>query len=280
MVEKTRDCQSDGFTAKRVSLKLQERQHPLQNHAGVRLYFDKRRRKFITNNINHETPYRCSLSQQNGLAATRGKTFMEPTFSARKRLREKEKERVEEQDNVMELSCKPSNSLLILPRISQGARPLVSIPMSSPKENKDLKDPKTGHFEGTPEIIRPKNAREYWEKKTRVLRKQKSDFVESQRSYEDIMRLREKHLVSCDLVKSTTPRSHQLALPQLRLQTTQRLKYFEYRKTSEEIFDDDYSSSEGEEQVVVSDFSRTLNDGSKIIASNHKLSIEVFMPKL
>lgn len=283
-MENTKKRQDDVFRAKNINLKLQDRQ-PRREHCNeFRFYFDKKLRKCMTNNINPETPYRCSLSHQNGLAATRGKVLMEPTFSARKRLREKELEKEREQENGPKFNFKKPNSLLVLPKISQESRPLVSIPVSS-KEN-NVKGSKIGHFEKQfPDLITPRSAREHWESKTRVLKDQRPDLKESQRRYEDVMRLRETHLVSCNLVKSTrVPRHHQLNLPQLRPKPeTQNLKYFQYRKANEDFYDESISSSseDEEEQVLLSDdFSRTLNDGSRIIASNHKLSIEVFMPKI
>lgn len=281
-MENTRNCQDDVFRAKNINLKLQDRQPPREHGNEFRFYFDKKLRKCVSStNINPETPYRCSLSHQNGLAAIRGKVLMEPTFSARKRVREKELDK--ERENAPELNFKKPNSLLVLPKISQESQPLVSIPVSS-KGNK-IKGSNVGHIEKQfPDLISPRNAREHWENRTRVLKHQKPDLKESQRRYEDVMRLRETHLLSCNLVKSTQVQaSHHLNLPQLRPKPeTQNLKYFEYRKAegSEDEESTGSSSEDDEQQVLQSDFSRTLNDGSRIIACNHKLSIEIFMPKI
>lgn len=133
---------------------------------------------------------------------------------------------------------------------------------------------------GIYEFFNPRNnARENWENKFRLIRREKSDLVSSQRSYQEVMKSRERHLMSSNLLKSSNART--TTLPQLVRKND--LTYFEY-KSAEESKDTDEESFDSDDDdfrsVEYQDFCKTFKDGSKLVGSNRKLSIEVFMPKI
>lgn len=208
------------------------------------------------------TPFRCSLSHR--LAITRGKTVIEQSISRRRKAKP-EKETTNEQKTVKRETTEPNPVLLKLPKLSHGARPFVTV--SSGTINK---------HGGIYDFFNPKNARESWETKFRLIRRENSDFNQSRRSYEEVMKSRERHLVSSNLLKSSNVRT--TTLPQLVRKND--LTYFEYKNANEGLTDDESSDEDLESIEDFEDFCKTFKDGSKLIGSDRKLSIEVFMPKI
>lgn len=210
------------------------------------------------------TPFRCSLSHR--LAITRGKPIIEQTILKRRKL--PEKEIVKEQKTLKRETAEPNSVFLKLPKISQGARPFVTV-------NTSAKDANSKHG-GIYDFFNPRNARENWECKIRSIQRERSGLTESQRSYEDIMKLREKHLISSNLLKTSNVRM--TTLPQLVRKSD--LTYFEYKNAEDDETDEESSDDELESVEDFEDFCKTFKDGSKLIGSNRKLSLEVFMPKI
>lgn len=218
-------------------------------------------------NLQCTVPFRCSLSHR--LAITRGKTVIEQSITRRKK---GEKDRTNEQkpNNTKRESKEPSSVLLKLPKLSHGARPFVTVAPTSSSMQK---------HGGIYEFFNPRNARENWENKFRSIRREKSDLYNSQRSYEEVMKSRERHLMSSNLLKSPNVRT--TTLPQLVRKND--LTYFEYKNAeSKETDEDSFESDDDDdlESMEYEDFSKTFKDGSKLVGSNRKLSIEVFMPKI
>ncbi|KXJ18066.1 hypothetical protein AC249_AIPGENE21454 [Exaiptasia diaphana] len=209
------------------------------------------------------TPFRCTLSHR--LAITRGKPIIEQSILKRRKF--PEKEIVKEQKTLKRETAEPNSVFLKLPKISHGARPFVTVNTSG----KDMNSKHGGIYD----FFNPRNARENWEHKIRSIQRERSDLMESQRSYEDIMKLREKHLISSNLLKTSNVRT--TTLPQLVRKSD--LTYFEY-KNAEEDETEAESSDELESVEDFEDFCKTFKDGSKLIGSNRKLSLEVFMPKI
>lgn len=260
-MEETKKQLPENSNAKLVSLKPQIKQRDGLSNEN-RLH--KRLNEFANLQCT-QTPFRCSLSHR--LAITRGKTVIEQSISRRKKV---EKASIQEhKTNIIHRESKEPNSVLLkLPKLSHGARPLVTVTQTSNIMQK---------HGGIYEFFNPKNARENWENKFRLIRREKSDLISSQRSYEEVMKSRERHLMSSNLLKSSNVCT--TTLPQLVRKND--LTYFEYKSAEEsKETDDDSLDSDDDVSIAFQDFCKTFKDGSKLVGSDRKLSIEVFMPKI